>query len=883
MPLKTVSVKFREYQEFNYLGKPGNAAFESSNKEFPFLGYRAYRDEALPMIEQFSIEEFTFTNEIGNEEDRDRIRSYYNIKNFNFYMNDNIKENRSKLEEIWSFFRTTTHFATYYRCIPYLLPDYENSDFIIKKYIYIFRKQKHSSFPTIFDEFYVENDKYYQAHKSVHLNEKNEVEYYYYEEDRDYCQTGIDSISLTLQEENIEYDYLFVLSKIKLSVKRIDLLLQEMKNGTCNRAKEISIIQSSDHFDRINEEAIENIEREIAISKNEFLEKSNKLFSHFPSISEPMKNIFIPFMEKVKPIPSFGFSDILYNDSNNTDVNHVIFLIDYLDCTINFKSDFDSAVVEYDKFLNEKENGFPKSELKLLNDFISGIIPVTVNDSKKVQDFKNSLKDKMREKNGIYEFKSWNDDYTSTAEKLKKTIEIAGLYLAASMDTEEFCSLQYDYHFLKMKNNKSDSEEDIIDSLIDLTGELVLSLMQTKAGILFLTKLSNTARTHLLEIDENSGQKPNIITLYENYASSNDWFTPIFTFSFRKICTGFGSVFSAYISTLPDIQLVEIEKLLAKQTIYIKKRNSSNGRRNMQNSAMNQANNFGTNVMTKSGGYKTIRQRGRTVTVEIHTLEINTVKVNQGAFKTAKALDMVGFGLEFYNMYSAYRELNKIGSFSYFSVEYIAYTGAIFDTTTSLMGLAMNMSMKNVQVINIISSTFDYFYSAGSSFNAIENNDYDAAVYNGIAAVASLGSIAAAMFVVGSFISVGATIGTTGGAIGGAGIGAVPGAIAGIIVGTICGVISSIFSTVAARTKDNNYELWFNHCYWGKKYGSGKGHILNVVEPFNQWNNAQTGLSAQFLGFYSIFYNYSAQLHYVSINDITSIGVEITPSVLDNI
>lgn len=881
--METISIKFREYKEFNYIGKANSKSFMDSSKSFPFLGYRAYSDEALPIIEEFTYEEFSFIQDIKSKTKRERISSYYKFKNYKYYLKNNVKRNKSLLKEIWDSFRSTRYIAAYYKSLQFLNPDYEKSTPIEGKYIYIFRTVKGSNFSTIYNEYLVKNNKYYQAIKSIARNEDGSVGYYYYDDTREYKSKGTSSISLPREENSRTYDYLFVLSKIKLPAYRIETILHEINKGTCQRAKQISLVRNSADFKLLRKKFISYIKSDVELIKKEFDNKFKQLYTRFPDLSDPVKSMFIPYINEYSSIPKSDYSDILYNDPNDKDVNHIVFLTDYIDCADNFKADFDHAITEYDGFLKKEENGFLKTDLKLLNDLTRNVVEINKDDTSEMIDFKKELQERLKKENNKFTYKTWSDKYTKELEYYKKEVEVAGINLASVIDTVEFCSIQYDYHFLKTKSNFSNSDELLIEDIIDKSGDYIFKLMGSDVGKLYLKKMSIRVDTNFGILEEYNQKSEDILTLYNTLYESNDWFTLIIIYPFRKICSGFNSVFGAYVSTLPKIKYNTVKKILAKQDIIIRKRNSKTLSNDQYKSAMTKADKFGNKLMAKSGGYKTIRKKNKTISVEISTYELHPQKVNSKKFKAQTGLNGLTLALELWNLRESIESLKKIEDYSIYSPEYISYAGAVFDVSAVAISLIYkNMPMIQTQWMNIYSSTFDYFSSGAAAEIAINNNDYDSAAYSGLAAISALGSMAGAMIVIGSCIKAGTMIGAAGGSLA-AGAGAVPGAFLGLIIGAVCGILYACFTMLANKYKDNIYELWVNHCYWGNKYGSGKGYIPGVNAPFNKWNNPENGLSHQIVGFYSLFYNFSAELIYSQYikGKVTNLGFKITPTLLE--
>lgn len=871
-------IDFREYSDLSFLGKIGK--FNQSNKKYPFIGYRGYSKEALPIIKMFSHEEFKFRYQLKKEL-REALEGYYDYekKSGIYQLKESIEGKTDTLKKIWKLFRSTTFFSSYYKCFPYLLPDYNKSKAIENKFIYIFRQVKGSSNTTVYREFYVKSNKYYQGEIKAKKKADGNIDNLYLEDNRKYSKTGLNSISLPEREGSVEYEYIFILSQIKLSVARIETLRYEIKNNICNRGKKISVIsneeaykKSRDMAGKLVKKAALDVKKSFAVSYEDY----KKLHSE-----GNMAASLASFMPKKSLIPYFKNEDILYNTPNNPNANHTIFLIDYFNYTMKLKKDFDNKVTEYDKFLNDPkngENGYSLADMKALNDMMSGLIKLRENDSQEMKEFKGKLKAKLKKSNGKhYAYENWYTVNENRLRKERKNIELSGVLLASAVDTGEFTSLQHDYYFLRKKDNVSESDKDIIKSIINKTGEIFFSLSQSEPGKLLLRKLSIETKSDLEELYSKRGQAIDVQYLYNNYASSSKILTWVLTYPVRKLIAGISYVFSIYVNHLPREIEIEIKQVITwqgKKLAGLRYQGKPRG-----------ASKFETRKIVKEGknipklkGSTVLKTKGGAFRRENCKFEIESIK--RKSFFTDKAFNILCFGLELYNVISAHDDLKALKSQGEMTTGYMSLAGAYFDLVSSAASFFLNVSDKGCVFINIISSSIDVVTSGKKAYDNLGSNDYAAAACNALAAYYAVGSVMSGIYII-KCIAIAGKTGSKAGSIWG-----IPGVAAGLVAGALCGLFFGGWSYLSAKFTDSDYENWFEHCLWGEEYGNGNKVPYYSEVEFYKWAKKYKGIEYQFRAFYNLFYLPKVKLVVKPVDPHRStehlvIGLDILPVFFD--
>lgn len=883
MPRDEAIVKFREYTHCNYLGGLKENKPQSSNKRYPFLGYRKFDEVLLPIIKVFSPEEFGFTSELPPFQKKLIEYSYkkkdgkYILKEKKDLTNLSKTEYEENTKKIWKVFQSTTYFSLYYRCLPYLLPDYESSIPIEDKYIYVFRQIKSSGFPTIYREYYVQSNKYYQVEIKAGNNEDGSS-FYYLEENRQKCNTGLNSISLPFKQNGVEYEYIFVLSLIKLSVKRVNTLLNELRNNRCKRGKKKTLYKNTNIYNKSRNSAMKIVNAEIAAIKNSYSSNFMKLLKTY-SKSKIGKHL-VSLIPKVSHLPYFEYEDILYTPSEG---HQTIFLIDYLAHTKKLKNNFKKQIDKYNCFLEEKDEntGFLKTEMKSLNDFISSQVKKNSEDTDEVENFKEKLKDKLRKnKQKKYLHEIWRDEYNKSHSSVRKALEISGLLLTAAVDSEEFTSLQYDYHFLVAKISKTDDDKKKYKAFIEDSSEIISCLGRVTTGKLFLYRMIQRVNKNIKYKSSNSTEdnvdnliKNNIkkYTKFENFydkcGKTGDWFTPIFTNIGTPVSKGICEAFKTYLEHVPlkdnhIVKLVAIQKITLKKTTRLKSYVKKSKAIKSNNEKIKSIANFGSNILERKNTFKLINGNSKgEITAEVYEVGKMNVPI------VMYALDTFCLGMDIWNLRILISEYRNNENSSLYSVEALNITWSITQLVIPIIGLkkVLTKTALRAATFDAVGFCIDFIGNSKKLMNNLANKDYDAAIYNSLSITTSLSMFA---YMSASSIS-GAKLG------GGGGLG-------GIIIGVFLGALCGVFSYLADKAVDTDYEIWFNYSIWGNRYGEYRRPTSFSNVDLKKWSLKGVGIRYQFEALNYLLYAPKLVPFVKQTSKKIKIGVDILPNMFSN-
>lgn len=940
MTMPVVEFHEYEYRGFTFLGR------QKSGGRFPFIGLRKYSDKLKPIIEKFSIEEYRFRHELQPGDLKiieDNYKDEYGNLEVYWALNTNKK---SIHKQIWRCFCKTSAILKYHHILPYLQPDEDFGRHIQDKYIYLFSHCENNSTVVKFSyEFKVEQGRYIQKRYDSSDENSNNIFALKPNGSSDYdsvdnnstlksvfnnTKSGNSGISLPLiDKDGRKLQYYAILSQHRLSDNRIEEIADDISKQKCHIARKLNFVKNSaSYIDKYNfnkNGVLKNLDSLKSVSKCSIYQKNIKNFDVLNN--EDILEYTSIDIDRNTPIDCF--EDLTYRGENSTEkeqsessASHIFYLVDHFALSKQLEENCLNSIEKMGRSQSEQDaeknkkgevSYIRKGDLKALYDCIVGITTVGANDNKELVAFKKQMKECLEtDDKGNYLHEKWHSRFESSFKLRKVNVELSGYALASIADTKEFNYVQYNNHILGQDKKNNFANGKYYEAFIDRTGDIALTLLQSKTGQTFLREMSEKHNRKLeslvrskwcnkcskcngytegdkikkcnFENDKANffNKNPfNIDEIYRNCYVERDWFTPILILKSPvrgNILAGFSAVFCAYIASMPNLELVEMDIRIASQTIKIKKGQIVDGKvlkPANYDKIYDEAQDFGKKILKKNGNYlKKFEVQGGEFTTSIvkkkpvYVVAPDGHESNMNLF-AGKALGLLGLGLSVYNLNCAFKGVDSISNLSIYSVEYMNVMSGFFGLISSIAGFTTKLFLKQSMIINIVSSSFDLYQSTAKVQGNIANNDYDAAIFNSLASVAAAGSIGTACWVIGGAISANSVAGAASGAVGGGGVLSAPGAVAGAIIGAIFGVMYGTLSYFGELAKDTKIESWIKHCYWGEAYENDKVITERVIVDY-------------VTDFYKLIYCPEVAVQYRYHNGHQSLGVNIIPKGLNN-